>query len=144
MKTTFISMSLILCVIVAFGQNTHELKLMEFKVEIDNKELDSPGMIEETLSELNPKTVTVYKNNDLSYQVEFKFKRDGKRIKIRRTSQIILKDGTVVKGNRKKEVQYMSASAPGTFDFPVAENIVLDKTKYATFFISYKASVKYK
>jgi hypothetical protein len=143
MKTLLLCFSLTAATNLLSAQDQKELTLSGFTVEVNNNKVDYDETISETLTDLEPKAIRVFDGDDLDYLVEFRFKRDGKRIKVRRSSEVLLSDGTRVKGNTKKEVQFMSASAPGEFEFPVAENIVLDKKNYSTFFISYRTKVKY-
>ena len=143
MKKLLIGTALILCFGIIHAQQKKDLLISGFKVEIDNNKVDYSKSIDEQIIDFEPKKIAIYQNNDFTYQVEFLFKRKGNRIKVRRISEVVLTDGTILKGNRKKEVQFMSSSAPGYFEFPVAENIVLDKTKYSTFFISYRVKVTY-
>jgi hypothetical protein len=128
---------------ILMAQDNKVITLSGFTVEINNKQQEYEQSISSMIDDLAPLTLLVYEGEGFRYLVEFRFKGDGKRIKVRRTSQVLLSDGTRVKGNTKKEVQFMSSSAPGIFEFPVAENIVLDKKNYSTFFVSYRAQVKY-
>lgn len=127
----------------ADAQGKKEIEISGFTVEINNEKIDYDLTIQEEIVDLEPKDIVVFQNYDFTYVVEFRFKRSGNRIKVRRISEVRLKDGTRIRGNRKKEVQFMSASAPGLFEFPVAENIVLNKGMYSTFFVSYRVNVKY-
>jgi len=133
-----------LCIITSV--KAHEnmtLKISDFTVEINNKEIAVDKIIDDIIVDLEPKTIIIFQNDELTYQVEFLFKRSGNRIKVKRRSTVLMPDGGAISGNSKKEVQFMSSSAPGNFEFPVAENIVLDKNTYSTFFISYRVQVKY-
>ena len=135
--------SLIFIATSSFAQDQKKVRFSKFKIEINNNQQAAEELIEDVIVDFEPKVITLFSNDDLRYQVELLFKRKGNRIKVRRDSEIVLSDGTVLKGNRKKEVQFMSSSAPGEFEFPVADNIVLNKEQYATFFISYRINVSY-
>ena len=128
----------------ANGQDTRKITLSNFTVEVNQGRIEYDRIISDEVVDLEEKSIHVFKHEDFEYNVQFRFKRDGNRIKVRRKSEVILSDGKVIKGKTKKEVQFMSASAPGEFEFPVAENFVLDKDQISTFFISYRTKVNYK
>lgn len=143
MKKVLLATILSFCCALAAAQETKEINIWKFKVEVNNQQIDYDQTISDHIVDFEAKEIVVYKHTDFSYVVEFLFKRKGNRIKVRRISRVVMNDGTVINGNRKKEVQFMSSSAPGEFEFPVAENIVLDKASYSTFFISYRVKVTY-
>lgn len=120
-----------------------QFELVDFKIEFDNNSLSKNDTLF-VIQDLEPRAFQIYSNTDITYYIEFKFKVDGERIKVRRKSWLLDAQGNTIKGNTKKEVQFMKASAPGVFEFPVAENIVVDKTNFKTFFISYRTKVTYK
>jgi len=143
MKKLLVVTFLILVFGTVIGSGNKDLTISGIQVEIDNKKVDYDKSISKQLIDFESKEIIVYKDKKRSCLVEFLYKRRGNRIKLRRKSKVILSNGSILKGNRKKEVQFMSSSAPGYFEFPVAENIVLDKTAYSTFFISYTVRVTY-
>ena len=143
MKKSLIGSFLILVFGTAFGSGNKDLTISGIQVEIDNKKVNYDKSISKQLIDFESKEIIVYQDKERSYLVDFLYKRRGNRIKLRRKSKIILSNGSILRGNTKKEVQFMSSSAPGYFEFPVAENIVLDKKAYSTFFISYTVRVTY-
>ena len=128
----------------ANAQDTRKITLSDFTVELNQDKIDFDEIINDVLPYNEDRFIPVIMHDGIQYKVQFRFKRNGNRIKIRRKSMVILSDGRILNGKTKKEVQFMSTSVPGAVEFPVAENFVLDKEQFSTFFISYRTKVNYK
>ena len=129
--------------LLSFSQEKATISLHDFIIEVNGEKVDFNKDIEEELILEQTKQVLIYRENGISYGVEFTYKKKGNRIKlVRRTWG--MKDGGEKKySKQKKEVQFLKTSNPGVLNGKSVENIVLDKGTMESINVIFKFDLAY-
>ena len=143
MKNMIWIIGIIFLPLLSFSQERATISLHDFIIEVNGEKVDFNKDIEEELILEQTKQVLIYRENGISYGVEFTYKKKGNRIKlVRRTWG--MKDGGEKKySKQKKEVQFLKTSNPGVLNGKSVENIVLDKDKMESINVIFKFDLAY-
>lgn len=90
-----------------------------------------------------PTEVTIYSNNNLKYVGVFTYKRSTNRLKLIRKFYAVKGMDKPISSKTKKDVQYIKVSIPKTFTGKSNENLVVDKEKLESIFVSFNYEFKY-
>jgi hypothetical protein len=123
---------------------TATLKISNVYVEVNGEKVETENVPEVVLSDGIMAPVVLFEQNGLRYGHEFTYKKGTNRLKLVRRGYA-LKSGSETKfGKKKKDMQEMKTSIPGTLNKKVTENIVLDKDNLESIFVSFNYELIYK
>jgi hypothetical protein len=123
---------------------TATLKISDVYVEVNGEKMEIGDIPEVVLSDGIMSPVILFEQNGLRYGHEFSYKKGTNRLKLVRRGYA-LKSGSETKfGKKKKDMQEIKTSIPGTLSKKVTENIVLDKDNLESIFVSFNYELNYK
>lgn len=126
-----------------YSQEKNTLTLKSFTIEVNG----NPVVMDTTISvslELDiPVEITIYSEDNLKYIGVFTYKRSKNRLKLIRNFYAVKGVEKPVKSKTKKDVQYIKVSIPKKFTGKSSENLVVDKEKLESIFVSFNYEFTY-
>ena len=81
----------------------------------------------------NPTKMMLYQDDELSYWVEFKYRKCGKKAKMERKTFVDTKDGEVIKGSKTKIKLSIEKDKPSWFVASTRDTIEIKSNNERTF-----------
>lgn len=141
---------LVACLIYAsslslVGQNeTTQMVLNNFKIELDGSKIELDTTIKVVLTQDIMKDIILLEKDSMKYGAEFTYKHKGRRAKLTRRTYVELPDGKQVFSKRKKDMQELKVSVPGSIKGKSAESILYSKHTMGYIFVSFNYEYHYK
>ncbi|MCD4680010.1 MAG: hypothetical protein K8S00_06445 [Bacteroidales bacterium] len=143
MKRSLLFLTLIILAMSLHSQNNYTLKMHSFSVDVNGKSI---GFDKEITVQLVPdveKQIEIYNSDGIRFVAVFKFTRSNNRLKLIRWFYGHKFPEKIIKSKKKKDVQFIKVSAPGSWTGMVSENILLDKKKLESIYVTFKYEFLY-
>jgi hypothetical protein len=125
------------------AQEINTLTLNSFTIEVNGEAVKTDTTITAKLVTEVPTEITIYDKDNLKYVAVFTYKRSKNRLKLMRKFYAVKGMDKPVSSKTKKDVQYIKVSIPKTFNGKSSENLIVDKEKLESIFVSFKYEFKY-
>ena len=146
MKHFFIALAIVALPFWVSAQEipTAVLKINTIEVDLNGEKVDWDKTFEVTLTDGIMSPVIVFEQDGIKFGTEFTYKKGRNRIKLVRRCYA-LKAGTETQfSKKKKDMQEIKTSIPGSLNKRVVENILLSRENLESINVSFKYELIYK
>lgn len=127
-----------------FAQQTATLKINNVHIEVNGEKVEFDETFEVTLTDGLMSAVIIFEKDGLKYGHQFTYKKGTNRLKLVRRGYALKAGMETQFAKRKKDMQEMKVSIPGSFKKRVVDNIVVSKEKMEAINVSFNYELIYK
>ncbi len=129
--------------LLATAQLEYSVELTDIKVNLNGSEYELEDQVAGNLVVGQIRTVPLFQQDGISYFLDLKVARSGKRLKLIRQGRLT-SPAKAMQGKSYKAVKFVGTSSPGPLAGRHSENFLYDKASLGSAFISFKYMFHYK